>query len=496
MRLFIEKLIKYRKVFWPIEPHESKKFIAMTMLMFCILLNYSVLRSIKDGFIINSVGAEALGFLKLYLVLPAAVAAMLVYSKLCNITSQSRIFYIITVFFLIYIICFTFILYPNPAFFHPSPYKINYLVEQFPRLQWFIKISGYWSYASFYVIAELWGSVMLSLLFWQFANKITDTKEAKRFYPMFGLLGNFSLPTASIVLMLLRDDVTIVNCDIKYIPVFIILIFSVICILFLYKLINSYILEETKVNNSNILSPQAKKKKVKLSLKDSLSTLFRSKYLGLLTILVVSYGVSINLVEAMWKSKLSEIYTTKESYTMFMGNFQAYQGITTIIFMIIGSNILRKVSWKISAILTPIVILITGGLFFLLIIFDDSLGLYVAAFFTTSPLMLAAIIGTVQNVFSKSTKYSLFDSTKEMAYIPLSEELRTKGKAAVDVVGGRLGKSGGGMIQSTFFILFPNFTFLDASPYFALIFTCIVIVWILAVNTISIEYNNKLSEIL
>ena len=56
-----------------------------------------------------------------------------------------------------------------------------------------VSIYRNWSYALFYVFAELWGSAVLSLMFWSFANEITRVTEAKRFYTIFGLGANFSL---------------------------------------------------------------------------------------------------------------------------------------------------------------------------------------------------------------------------------------------------------------------------------------------------------------
>lgn len=89
---------------------------------------------------------------------------------------------------------------------------------------------------------------------------------------------------------------------------------------------------------------------------------------------------------------------------------------------------------------------VTGLGFFGLTLFSGAME-PLAALCGTTPLMLAVLVGAVQNIMSKSSKYSLFDPCKEMAYIPLDKESKTKGKAAIDVVGNPLGKSGGAMIQ-------------------------------------------------
>ena len=60
--------------------------------------------------------------------------------------------------------------------------------------------------------------------------------------------------------------------------------------------------------------------------------------------------------------------------------------------------------------------------------------------------MMAVFIGVAQNILSKSAKYSLFDPCKEMAYILLDQDSKTKDKVAVDIIENPLGKSGGSLI--------------------------------------------------
>lgn len=86
---------------------------------------------------------------------------------------------------------------------------------------------------------------------------------------------------------------------------------------------------------------------------------------------------------------------------------------------------------------------------------------------------------------SKSIKYSLFDPTKEMAYIPLNDELRSKGKAAVDVIGGRAGKSGGALVQTWLLMAFATKDVLSIAPMTFWTFLAVMIGWIVSVKLLS-----------
>jgi ATP/ADP translocase len=59
-----------------------------------------------------------------------------------------------------------------------------------------------------------------------------------------------------------------------------------------------------------------------------------------------------------------------------------------------------------------------------------------------------------EQVFAKGAKFSMFKPAEEMVYIGLDEQSRTKGKAAIDVVGAQTGKSVGSVLQQVSF--FPQ----------------------------------------
>lgn len=93
--------------------------------------------------------------------------------------------------------------------------------------------------------------------------------------------------------------------------------------------------------------------------------------------------------------------------------------------MLLSQYVFDKYGWGVAAKITPTVLLVTGVAFFSLILFGDPL-LPTLAKFGMTPLLAAVYVGAMQNIFSKSAKYSLFDPCKEMAYIPLDEDTKVR----------------------------------------------------------------------
>lgn len=257
------------------------------------------------------------------------------------------------------------------------------------------------------------------------------------------------------------------------------------------------VLTDKRYFDPQVQAAKTKKKKEKPSLVESAKLIFKSPELGLIAMLIIAYGVTINLVEVQWKHQLGLWYAgDKGGYNWFMGQFSTITGISTILFgLLAGSNILRRVSWFKAAIVTPIVIGVGGTIFFGFIFSEKLVDLFLSNFLLTS-VAAATFLGAVIVIASKAVKYILFDATKEMAYIPLDDELKTKGKAAVDVIGGRAGKAGGAFTGSTLLILFATKDVVVIAPYAFAAFFAVCIFWCFAVKKLSRKVDDavKLRE--
>lgn len=467
---------KTKKIF-NITSGEIAKFSLTASMMILTLYIYSILRGTKDALVIAELGAELLSALKLYGVLPCAILFMLGYTKLIDYVSKVASYHIVNLFFVGFFVLFDLVLYPNAAQIH---FNITHLAADYQFLKYPLIMIGNWSYSLFYIMSELYGSVMLSLMFWQLANQIHTTDEAKRFYPLFGFFGQIGLLASGIMMGIFTTYVPDWKASMHYVCLSVLVSGLLIHVLF-------YILSK-KIVGYEAINDAPVKRKDKPGLIKSLQHVFASKYIGYITILIVCYGISINLVEGVWKKQIGVYYTSSYDIGNFVSQIQIWTSVATFLSMLIGSYVLKIYKWRTAALFTPIVILLTGVPFFIITIYTTDLMSSFAVSATTL-LFTAVIFGAAQNVLSKAIKYSFFDPTKEMAYIPLDSELKAKGKAAADVIGGRLGKSGGAIIQQVMLSFVLGSTLTSLAPSLFWIFVVIVVAWIYAAFKLYTQYQ-------
>jgi AAA family ATP:ADP antiporter len=260
-----------------------------------------------------------------------------------------------------------------------------------------------------------------------------------------------------------------------------------------YRWSNIYIQRTEASSSSNISSSTTsietikkktkKKKKTKMTMMESTKFLASSEYLRLIATLVLGYGLSINFTEIIWKSCVKRQYPDPLDYQRFMGNFSSIVGLSTCIVIFLGVHAIRILGWRIGALATPTAMGILAVPYFLSIL----VGL-------DSPhrLRIAVIFGTIQSLISKTTKYALFDPTTQMAYIPLDEESKVKGKAAIEVLGSRIGKSGGSLIQQVLVLMFGNI--ISAAPILAVLYYAVLGWWAYSANRLSSLFYARQEE--
>src|SRR5688572_12882988 len=93
---------KMRSFLWPVHHYELKKLLPMLLIFFLISFDYNVLRTMKDTLVVTaeSSGAEAIPFIKVWVMFPSAILFTYLFTRLCNRFSRESVFYIILGIFL------------------------------------------------------------------------------------------------------------------------------------------------------------------------------------------------------------------------------------------------------------------------------------------------------------------------------------------------------------------------------------------------------------
>lgn len=488
-----------RSFFWPIRKEEAGKLLPMLLMLFLICFNYTALKNMKDSVVITTSGAEVIPFIKVWVMLPVAILCTYIFAKLSNRYSQESVFYVVVSSFMVVFALFAFVFYPMREQLHLNQFS-DRLEGVLPvGLYGLVSMIRYWSFTAFYVASELWSTIVMSVLFWGFANEITKISEARRFYSVLSVVANIATIIAGQLAVCCSYNTTYISWlpygtsawEQNLMSQMIMVLISGIGAMAIFWWMNRTVLtgDEFKDLHGNCL--RAKKKK-RLSMRESFAYLAKSKYILCIAVLVVSYNLVINMVEVVWKDQLRELYPSPGDYNHYMGSLTIITGLVSTVMAFFMPRIIGKLGWTKTALLTPAIMFVTGAGFFAFIYSPGFFADLTVGLTAMSPLAIVVFFGAAQNCFSKAAKYSVFDATKEMAYIPLDHDSKLKGKAAIDGVGSRLGKSGGSLIHQGLLVVFG--TIGASTPIVAGLTLLAIGGWVFAVRVLGREFSTLIAK--
>lgn len=487
-----------RGYLWPIHSYELKKFLPLFIMGFFIGFNYNILRNMKDALLVTaeSSGAEVIPFVKVWGIVPGAFLMTFLYSRLNNRMSRNRVFYAMILIFLAFFAVFTFGIFPMSHRLHMHS-TADFLQSVLPAgCKGLIAMIRYWTFSSFYIMSELWSSTILSMLFYSFLNEVVRLGEAKRFYGLIALGLNLSTIGAGQVAYFLCGNFCHSFFQFKENPweqtlilLTVVVLASGLAILAIYRHLAKNVLND----EAHAHTAWMKKSEGKMSMRENFAVLGRSKYLLCIAIIVLSYNLVIVLQEVLWKDQVKQLYPNPNDFAGYMGQVTTVTGIISFFTsLLVSTQSIRKLGWTFTALLTPVILLITSIGFFAFF-FDHTMLVGILGMLGTSPLAVVVFFGSFQNCLCRAAKYTVFDATKEMAFIPLDSNLKFKGKAAIDGVGSRIGKSGGSLIYQGLLLVFASLA--ATVPIVACVLFAVIIGWIGAVWSLGKQFQQQAKEI-
>jgi AAA family ATP:ADP antiporter len=150
----------------------------------------------------------------------------------------------------------------------------------------FAKLFANWTSALFYIVAEVYSSVSVGILFWQFANDVVSVQQAKRFYPLFAQMSGLAPILAGQYVVRYASKAGDFGESLHRLTRMITFAGVMICLM--YKWANDFIERNNIIGAAGDV--QKKKKKAKMTMVESARFLASSEYLRLIAALVLGYG--------------------------------------------------------------------------------------------------------------------------------------------------------------------------------------------------------------
>ncbi|WP_154017844.1 Npt1/Npt2 family nucleotide transporter [Candidatus Protochlamydia phocaeensis] len=414
-----------------------KKRTLILIQFFLIIFVYHTLKDLKDTIVItgSEAGAEVIPFIKIWAMLPLAVAASYFFAKLYNRFGREKTLYFFVGLLLSVYLLFAFVLYPFRQELYLDQFS-HYLRQMLPiGARGGIAMVGFWHYTLFYLAAELWSLLVLSILFWGYVNETTSLEDAKQFYPLCMFTGNFAGILSGQVSHFLCHHLA--NAISWQLTLQLMVAIVAFCGMAIMK-INHWLSKDT----NGLQAKKQQKARQPHSFKDNLSSIFKSMPLLCIALLVVGFGLTSNLIEVVWKENIRQLHPSPQAYNAYINQLTSLIGLFAVIMAFASRWIFQLLSWTKVALLTPLALFATSLVFFSSLLLPGEQVSWLSSFVAMSPLQLVVTLGSIYYVLAMTAKYTIFDTTKEMAFLSIEAEERMRAKSVIDSIGSRLGKSG------------------------------------------------------
>lgn len=214
-----------------------------------------------------------------------------------SILDKKTLFYTTCIPFFVFFFIFDAIIYPIRDSIQPSLDTVQSIMgiesDAVGAKSIFAKLFANWTSALYYVFAEVYSSVSVGILFWQYANDVVPIAQAKQFYPLFSQMSGLAPIFAGQYVVRYASRASTFGESLHRLTMMI--TFSGVMMCLFYKWSNDYIDKMTPPpaddGQQGDKPIQSKKKKAKkMTMKESARFLASSQYLRLIATLVLGYG--------------------------------------------------------------------------------------------------------------------------------------------------------------------------------------------------------------
>lgn len=401
-----------------------KTFTLMFSIIFLLNLNYTILKSVRKTLAIAAPGgtASSIPFFELFGVLPAAIFMAWFLSKILKKYSMKKVFLVTLFLFISFFILFAGIYYPKLILIQKT--TSTPLLLQFASM-------------SFYVVGELWKPALIQILFLGLINFNLSMDQAKNIYPPLMLGASLGAMLAGPITVFCNSTLLWEKFSLSsniwnhsLIAMMTVVFITGCLVAILYRNLCKYF---------NVTEKSYEKEK-KFSLKEALSFFMNSKPLKLMGWIVFADYIAYSLAEVLFLAVLKLKYPLPQDYCTFMGHLSSWHSALTILFaLVIAPICLKKIKWVTCAIILPVGLLISEGIFFFFLC-GESLSSKIFNLTHSQWLTVVVMIGSALFCVCRAVKYTIFDPCKELAFVSMPGCDRMKGKLVIDGLCAKFGK--------------------------------------------------------